>query len=632
MQASLTPWRRQSGVTKATTRGSAGRHASGTVRFVRHAVLTAPVWMRHTLLLCILALVATAGLGVVQAQGKVTNGLIIGGAHVGGMSYDEARRTLDERVAAFNQQTVMLTFGDSSWTPTLEELGITADAETAWSQILEHSSGAPSLERLLRFLQIRASPTDLAMPLLIKPVALQVYCADRMTELGLAPVDAELRIDGQSLVVTQDASGYVVSIDQLRADLIRELRGFTAPTINLAATFSRASVKAASLEPDLAVLRESLDQPLVLMTDTDQWEVPPGQLAQHFTIDSTSGEPSIMMDERAISDLVDQVAADLEHPVIDAGLDTSGLFDRISVANDGVMVNRPELKQRIHDAISNGYHEVEIPLIVVPAATNTDDLLREYGVTELIATGSSDFGGSEAGRDKNVRLAATMIDGTLVPPGHTFSFLQALGPITEELGYVPAGASEGGIPGTSVGGGVCQVSTSLFRSVLEAGLPITEWWPHAYRSVFYEQDGWTPGFDASVQQDESNPLHGADFRFKNTTDGYILIRVEATTKAELKVSLFGTPTGYDVVISNPIYDAIVPADSTPIEEIDDTLESGTVVLWQPARDGVTMIVHRTVYAADGSIISDEDFISMYQPQGPIYRVSTDMAGSSLSAA
>ena len=78
---------------------------------------------------------------------------------------------------------------------------------------------------------------------------------------------------------------------------------------------------------------------------------------------------------------------------------------------------------------------------------------------------------------------------------------------------------------------------------------------------------------------------------------------------------------------DPIYSDIVAADPTPIEEIDATLPAGTMDLWQPARDGVTMIVHRTVYAADGTLLIDEDFVSYYQPQGPVYRVSTDMAGT-----
>ena len=105
------------------------------------------------------------------------------------------------------------------------------------------------------------------------------------------------------------------------------------------------------------------------------------------------------------------------------------------------------------------------------------------------------------------------------------------------------------------------------------------------------------------------------------------MRVTATAKSELKVALFGKATGFNVVLSDPLYQDIVPADHTPIEEVDDNLPAGTSDAYQPARDGVTMVVHRTVYAADGTILSDEDFVSTYQPQGPIYRVSADMVGS-----
>ena len=78
---------------------------------------------------------------------------------------------------------------------------------------------------------------------------------------------------------------------------------------------------------------------------------------------------------------------------------------------------------------------------------------------------------------------------------------------------------------------------------------------------------------------------------------------------------------------DPIYDAIVPTDGTAIEEIDYSAGPGVYELWQPARDGVTMYVHRTVWAADGTLMIDEDYVSTYWPQGPVYRVSAESASA-----
>ncbi|HQY29677.1 MAG TPA: VanW family protein [Thermomicrobiales bacterium] len=555
-----------------------------------------------------------------QAHTQTPPGLVLGSLHIGNMTRSEALAAVSSASAAFNSQPVTMTYGTTSWQPTLAELGITVDTTRA-NALVDSQFGNRAWPRaVIQAFGVGSGPIVHPMPLAIDTIALETWCADRMRELGLAPVDAELKIDGQSIAITQDQSGYVVSINQVRADLLRELDGFTIPTINLAPTFTRASVEATALQPQLDALSASLSQPLVLYTDTDQWEVPPSELARHISIDSTSGKPTVLMDDTAITALIIQISGEVDHPVIDAGLDEQGRVPRIVRPRDGVMVNQPALRSAIVDAIKSNSHEVQIPVFTIPATSTIDQTLADLNITDVLATGTSDFSGSDNRREANIRLGARLIDGTLIAPGETFSFNQALGGITKRAGFVPAGATEGGIPGTSVGGGVCQVSTTVFRAALRAGLPIVEWWPHAFRSTFYEQGGWAPGFDASIQQDDTSTLTGADFKFTNTTSNWILISVEVSKDDNMTVTLTGTETGWDVEISDPLYSDIIPADQTPTYEMDNQLAPNQELLYQPARDGVTIDVHRTVYAADGSVLIDEDLVSSYQPEGPIYRV------------
>jgi vancomycin resistance protein YoaR len=618
---------------RATTEQQSGRAAvavrtalSG-ARFVRLAIADSPAWMRRSLYASLIALVALAGLCGYQSQNRVMGGLIIAGQPIGGLSYAEAQAMLDQRAAQFDSQRVTLTYQGKTWQPNLADLGVTLDTETAWATVVQYRSPRYLLDRVLRTFLLQSSPVSLGTPLRVDAPTLESYCRERMTELGLAPVDAELKVDGESILVTQDAGGLVISVDRLQKDLVRQLSGFTTPRIDLTATYSPAMIRANEIESEISSLSSVLQQPMHLYTDTDQWDIPPSQMAANLKIDQSNGRPTLMIDDAAITGLVDRIANEIDQPVSNGSVDDSGIYARIIAPHDGVTVDRATLNQRIHDAITTGLNEVEIPVTTTPSNGDLKPLLTKYGITDLLATGSSSFVGSDPGRTTNVRRAAELIDGTLVAPGEVFSFNQALGSIVDVGGFVPAGATEGGIPGTAVGGGVCQVSTSVFRAALRAGLPITEWYPHAYRSMYYEQDGWAPGFDASIQQPDEDPLNGPDLKFTNVTDGWLLVRATASSTGELKVSLFGTATGFDIVISDPNYGAIVPADQAPVEEVDDSLPSGTMDLWQPARDGVTMSFHRTVYAADGTLLIDEDFVSYYQPQGPVYRVSPDKAGS-----
>jgi vancomycin resistance protein YoaR len=221
-----------------------------------------------------------------------------------------------------------------------------------------------------------------------------------------------------------------------------------------------------------------------------------------------------------------------------------------------------------------------------------------------------------------------LVDGVMIPPGDDFTFNYSIGEINVTPGFVAAGASENGIAGTALGGGVCQVTTTIFRAALKAGLPITEWWPHAYRNIYYEQGGWAPGFDASIQQPDDDPFNGSDLVFQNPTGNWLLLRSEITNETTLTIELYGAPTGYTVEIDDPIYENYVGAEGmTPQESVDPNLPTGTVKEIQPARDGVTITVIRRVSAADGSEISTDTFVSQYEPQGPSYAVSSDMAGS-----
>jgi vancomycin resistance protein YoaR len=265
---------------------------------------------------------------------------------------------------------------------------------------------------------------------------------------------------------------------------------------------------------------------------------------------------------------------------------------------------------------------VDIPIDVVKPAKTTEGMLAELGITELLATGESDFNGSEPGRTTNIKVSATLVDGTLVPPGGEYSFNRSIGEIVSTDGFVTAGATEAGIPGTSVGGGVCQVSTTIFRAALKAGMPITERWPHDFRSPYYEQGGWTPGYDASIVQVEGNWLGGTDFRFANPTSSWLLVRTEIVDDVKLKVMLYGPHTGYRVELDDPIYSDLVPSYGE-VYEVDPTMAPGTGFLFQEAMDGVTMHIGRRVYDSNGVEIISESIDTAYEPRGAVYVVGPD---------
>ena len=173
-------------------------------------------------------------------------------------------------------------------------------------------------------------------------------------------------------------------------------------------------------------------------------------------------------------------------------------------------------------------HDQVLKPTIALAETNT------YGIEELIGEGKSDFTHSIPERIFNLTLATSKFNGVIIPKNEIFSFADTVGDISHLTGYKPAYIIKGGRTVLGDGGGVCQVSTTLFRAALNAGLPIVERREHSYRVHYYEDDGSKAGLDATV----FNPTE--DLRFKNDTPAYILIQTKTdTTNMNLTFEFYG---------------------------------------------------------------------------------------------
>ncbi len=235
---------------------------------------------------------------------------------------------------------------------------------------------------------------------------------------------------------------------------------------------------------------------------------------------------------------------------------------------------------------------------------------NKLGIKELIGMGTSLFQGSIAGRIYNVELAARRISGTLVAPGDTFSFDQTLGDVSSFTGYQQAYVIQNGKTVLGDGGGVCQVSTTLFRAALHAGLPIVERHAHAYRVEYYEEDG-PPGIDATVY------VPTVDLKFKNDTGHYILIQsVVDPSILRLTFYIYGVSDGRKATLTTPVVTNIIPAPA-PLYTDDPTLPVGTVKQTDFAADGATVSFRRTVTRGNKTLIA-ETYTSVFQPWQAAY--------------
>ncbi|MGB9707415.1 MAG: VanW family protein [Microgenomates group bacterium] len=239
---------------------------------------------------------------------------------------------------------------------------------------------------------------------------------------------------------------------------------------------------------------------------------------------------------------------------------------------------------------------------------------NSFGIEELIGEGKSDFSYSIPERIHNITLASSKFNGVLIPKDKILSFNQTVGDISSLTGYKPAYIIKEGKTVLGDGGGVCQVSTSLFRAALNAGLPIIERHAHAYRVHYYENDS-KPGFDATVF------APSVDLKIKNDTPAYILIQTQIDRENNLLYFyLYGKKDGRTVDISPvQIWDIIPPLPA--LYQEDPTLKKGVVKQIDFPAWGAKTIFHYKV-VKENETLFEKDFFSLYKPWQAVYLVGT----------
>ena len=192
----------------------------------------------------------------------------------------------------------------------------------------------------------------------------------------------------------------------------------------------------------------------------------------------------------------------------------------------------------------------------------------------------------------------------MIQPATSFSFNQVVGPRTAERGFLEGQAIENGLLVPSIGGGVCQVATTIYNAAFKAGLPIVTRTNHSFYISHYPL-----GMDATVADG------GPDFVFTNDTSHPIIIKTSYTDQT-LTVSLLSAPLNRRVETSTS--DPAHYTDPKTRYIHDDTVADGTIVQQTTGERGFDVSVSRTVYASNGIVLSTQSFPSHYSPEDVVY--------------
>jgi vancomycin resistance protein YoaR len=278
------------------------------------------------------------------------------------------------------------------------------------------------------------------------------------------------------------------------------------------------------------------------------------------------------------------------------------------------MLERDEAVNAILTAFGTPAPTVKVTIkIVEPRFTAADRATIRIG-DDVLAEAVTYYGGSSEPRRNNVERAAELENGWLIPPGGAFSYVDNVGRIDESNGFVTGygivATSGGGFTTAPViGGGVCQVSTTIFQAVFWAGLPITERYQHPYYLRSYgEAPRGLPGLDAMVNVEEEWAL---DLKFTNPTDHWLALILVADGET-LTAKIVGTDPGWEVQVAEPKITKIVRAEERMYYVDSPELPRGQELLVETAEDGFDVTVERTV-VKNGAVIDTYAVSSSFAP-------------------
>lgn len=338
-------------------------------------------------------------------------------------------------------------------------------------------------------------------------------------------------------------------------------------------------------------------------------------IKQLLTLLNLTSPEAVPLDKEKTKEYISNIAQSINQDVEEGLFEFNPSTKRVSAfkaSREGRKLDEDKTYQMLTDALSgNASKNINLPVDKISPKIQTQDV-NSLGIKELIGRGVSNFAGSIPNRIYNINLTASKINGVLIPPGETFSFNQTVGDISAATGFKQAYVIKSGRTVLDDGGGVCQDSTTLFRAVLNAGLPVLKRTAHAYRVGYYEQ-GFPPGLDATVF------YPSVDFQFKNDTPAHILIQAY-TDGLTLYVDLYGTPDGRIAYLTKPVI-----TDQTPpppdLRQDDPTLPKGTVKQVDFPAWGANVSFKRTVSRL-GEILADETWRSSYKAWQAVYLVGT----------
>jgi vancomycin resistance protein YoaR len=561
--------------------------------------------------------------------GQIYPGVSIGGVDLSGLQVEEAAARLTQRIQYPLTGKVAFQEGNRIWVARPVDLGFSLDARASAQAAYELGRRGDPISRLVLKFEAWYVGKDLSPRFVYNQQLAQSFLANIAAQVYVPVLEASLAINGVQVTAAPGQVGRELDQEAAMSALEFQIRSMTDGIVLLKVIEKPPALLDASQAAETA--RKILSAPLVISLpepqqgDPGPWTIDTQQLALMTRInrvDSPQGASvQVGLDPEALRTYVTALASNV------ARLPQNGRFSfdaqtRQLVPLQPSIIGRDldieASLQAIHEKLAQGEHAVQLAVKITQPEMGNDASAEKLGITQVVSQQTTYFYGSSAERIQNITTAAARFNGVLVAPGATFSMADVMGDVSLDNGYAEALIIYGDRTIKGVGGGVCQVSTTLFRTVFFGGFPVVERYSHAYRVSYYEENA-TGAIDTSmVGLDATVFVPVVDFKFKNDSDYWILMETAINVPARtLTWTFYSTSDGRKVDWQSSGLQNIVAPDEPDYQE-NPELAAGVIKQVEWEVDGADVTISRTV-TRNNQVFFTDQFSTHYTPWRSVFQ-------------
>lgn len=556
--------------------------------------------------------------------GRIFPGVSVAGVDLSGLSRAEAALKLSQTLSYASTGKILFRDGDKVWVASPVELGMVFDPTGSANAAYDHGRRDGLFSALSSQVRARGLGADVPPVILFDQRVAYAYLQNIAVQIDQPVSEAVLRVEGTNVISEPGRLGRALNLDATLIYLGAQLQSFRDGEVPLVVgeTAPRMLDVTAQAEQARIMLSQSFTMylPNAEPGAPGPWTFDVQVLANMLVttvVADANGVPQVQvgLDEKELRKSLADLKIVVDRQPRDARFefnDSTGQIESISSSTVGREVDVEASIDAINAALQRGEHSVNLVVAEQQPSVSDQAIGTDLGIVELVATQTTYFYGSSEARIQNIVTAASQYHGLLIAPGETFSMGSVLGDVSLENGYAEALIIYGGRTIKGVGGGVCQVSTTLFRTVFFAGFPVVERYSHAYRVPYYEMDAsghvdtQFAGMDATVYF----PL--VDFKFQNDTPHWMLMETYVNVGARtLTWKIYSTSDGRSVTWETSGPKNIVPAPETVFEE-NPELDANEIKQVDYAAEGADVTVTRTVWRG-GLVYFTDQIQTHYEP-------------------